>query len=75
MYPRLDLPNAAFRNRGELAFHDARQTWHLDEPGVRQGMAVADLDRDGDLDIVQNGLAASRGCIETTVRRPAWRSG
>lgn len=56
LYPRLLLPSATFRNSNGLLFHDARQLWRLDEPGVRQGMAAADLDNDGDLDIVQNAL-------------------
>lgn len=54
LYPHLDNRNAAFRNRGDLTFEDASQTWGFDSRQVSQGMALADLDGDGDLDVVIN---------------------
>ncbi len=55
-FPRLETPMAVLRNRGDLTFEDMRASWGLSSPGIRNGMALADLDLDGDLDLVVNRL-------------------
>ena len=48
--------NLAFRNSGNLQFEDVSHDWGVDHHGMSFGAAVADLDRDGDLDLVVNNL-------------------
>ena len=54
LYPSLQVPNAAYRNRGDLTFEDKAQSWGFNSDRISQGVALADLDNDGDLDIVIN---------------------
>src|SRR5206468_7319887 len=56
MYDRLDVPKVAFRNRGDLTFEEVGEAWGFNTRSVAHGMALADLDGDGDLDGVVNNL-------------------
>ena len=55
-FPRLNTPNVAFRNRGDLTFADAGADWGFDSSRISHGMTLADLDNDGDLDLAINCL-------------------
>jgi hypothetical protein len=50
--PPLKEANLAYRNRGNFAFDDVSETWGLNHVGISLAAAHADLDRDGDLDLV-----------------------
>lgn len=50
----LMFPNAMFKNNGDLSFTDVREDWGLYHPSMTYGAAYADLDNDGDLDVVCN---------------------
>ncbi len=59
LYPRLDMPTIAFRNRGDLTFEETGPRWGLDHASVSGGMVTADLDRDGDADLVINNTGSA----------------
>ncbi len=50
--PPLREQNRAYQNRGDLEFADVSKPWGLDDVGVSFGCVAADLDGDGDLDLV-----------------------
>ncbi len=58
IHPRWDTETASFRNRGDGTFESMAAAWGLTQRGVANGMALADLDNDGDLDGVMNCLNA-----------------
>ncbi len=50
------ISNYMFRGTDSLKFIDQSKAWGFDHPGFSNGAACADLDNDGDLDIVVNNI-------------------
>jgi len=54
--PSEKLLNYAFRNNGDLSFTKVMGEWGLNQKVNSNGVAYADFDNDGDLDLVLNNL-------------------
>ena len=59
--PQLKEQNLAFKNLGDLRFEDVSKKWGLDHVGMSYGATAADLDRDGDLEIIMANLDETIG--------------
>ncbi|MFB6273490.1 MAG: VCBS repeat-containing protein, partial [Salinibacter sp.] len=70
--PSIHLPNRFFENDGHpgrgseqsLHFTDRTGAWATRRSGISNGAAFADLDRDGDLDLVTNNLNEEATVLE-----------
>lgn len=54
--PKIKIPNKFFRNNRDLTFADLKSAIGEDQATYSNGAAYADLDNDGDLDIVVNNI-------------------
>jgi hypothetical protein len=57
-FPEIKLPNKFYKNNGSLSFTDEENLIAGGQPTFSNGAACADLDNDGDLDIVVNNIDA-----------------
>jgi enediyne biosynthesis protein E4 len=60
-------PGVMLRSTGPLRYVDASAAWGFTEPGAANGAVYADLDNDGDLDIVTNNLGAEAGVYQNNL--------
>lgn len=54
--PSKAVPNFVYKNQGDFLFEEVSTKWGLDQPSFSNGNSYADLDNDGDLDLVVNNV-------------------
>lgn len=69
--PATVTKNYLFRNRGGMAFENKTGAWGLNQNLLSNGAVHADLDRDGDLEIVVSNVNAEAAIYRNEARGPS----
>ncbi|MDE3182191.1 MAG: VCBS repeat-containing protein, partial [Bacteroidota bacterium] len=64
--PQVKLTNYAFRNNGDLTFTNVTKDWGITKPSFSNGAVYADLDNDGDMDMIVNNINDEASIYENT---------
>ena len=54
--PSTRIPSYIFRNNHDLTFTNKQQEWGISAPAISNGAVYADLDNDGDLELIVNNI-------------------
>ena len=64
--PEKKVANYLFKNNKNLSFKNVTKDWYHEEASFSNGGIYADLDNDGDLDLVVNNLNEEAYLLENT---------
>lgn len=64
MIPTHVAENLFYRNTGDLGFDTTNDAWNIHQRSNSTGAAYADLDLDGDLDLITNNLDEPAGIVQ-----------
>ena len=67
--PPAKLVNYAYKNNGDLTFKKVSEEWGINEASCSSGAAFADLDNDGDLDLLVNNMNQPAFVYENTTNK------
>ena len=65
--PEIKTHNYIYQNTGTFPFTDQSTNWGFDRPSYSNGAAYADLDNDGDLDLVINNIDETAFVYQNTL--------
>jgi len=69
--PSVPVHNYLYRNRGDLTFEDVSVAWGFGDKTFSNGGVFADLDGDGDLELIVNNLREPAGIYDNQARQRA----
>lgn len=67
LIPAVKVANFFYKNEHDLTFSDQRKNWGVNEKLNTNGAAYADLDNDGDLDLILNNVDTLASIYENTL--------
>jgi len=70
-YGSVKMRSYIFHNNGDLTFSDLSKQAGIDVPAISNGAVYADLDNDGDLDLVTNNINAEASVWRNDIRASA----
>ena len=64
--PSSSVTNYLYQNKSDLTFQNVSDSWGVNQQAISSGAAYADLDNDGDLDLVVNNINQAAFIYENT---------